>query len=194
MNQEKLCSYLKYWIYDQLVSEKVTDKNFSIFFNLWNERKNKCPSCDCEFNITRFTEAKQLKKVYDYSLFLKVYKNIAKINKHISKMYYCNYIEKAKVLRFLLLEFTCKENEQNKEFCDEFNKYVRHYINDEDLVIDELEEEDEHTEGDGDTENDENDTAISCDVDLTKDPRLTEDFRKAKEIVEELAAGKKKEQ
>ncbi|VUZ93439.1 PIR protein [Plasmodium vivax] len=186
-----LCSYLKYWIYDQLIIEKVTDNDFSIFFNLWNARKNeKCSKCKCEFNIKSFYYVKQLKKTYDYSLFLKAYKKTAKINKKIHNMNYCKYIENAKAIYSLLGE-TCLTN--SADYCKEFKEYVLPYIDYEESKTYEDVEKDEFTEEDEDTKEGEDLLAISCKEDLTYIPNQ-EELQEAEELLKKSESYKEKGQ
>ncbi|CAI7718373.1 PIR protein [Plasmodium vivax] len=186
-----LCSYLKYWIYDQLIIEKVTDNHFSLFFNLWNERKKeRCSKCKCEFNIKSFYYVKQLKKTYDYSLFLKAYKKTAKINKKIHNMNYCKYIENAKAIYSLLGE-TCLTN--SADYCKEFKEYVLPYIDYEESKTYEDVEKDEFTEEDEDTKEGEDLLAISCKEDLTYIPNQ-EELQEAEELLKKLAERKAMEQ
>ncbi|VUZ99700.1 PIR protein [Plasmodium vivax] len=191
-DKNALCSYLKYWIYDQLISKDVSQDNFLQFFNLWNARKNeKCSNCECEFNIKHFSQVKMLKKAYDYSLFLKAYKKTAKINKQIYNMNYCRYVEDAKAI-YTLLGDTCEKS--TAENCKEFNKYVLPYVKYKDSGRYKFVEENEDTEVDEDAEKGEDDSAISCKVHLTTDPDIEEGHRRAKEIIKELDALKEKTQ
>ncbi|KMZ83411.1 hypothetical protein PVBG_06273 [Plasmodium vivax Brazil I] len=164
-DKKKLCSYLKYWLYDQLISEKITEKQFTEFFNLWNERKSKkCPKCECEFKIINFSQVKLLKNAFDYSLFLKAYKKSAKINDQIFNKNYCKYIAEAKAI-YSLLELRCEKN--YTEHCKEFKEYVLPYINYAESKTYEYVEEDEVTEEDENTKEDEGELAISCEADST---------------------------
>ncbi|KNA02181.1 hypothetical protein PVNG_06161 [Plasmodium vivax North Korean] len=172
-DKKKLCSYLKYWLYDQLISEKITEKQFTEFFNLWNERKSKkCPKCECEFKIINFSQVKLLKNAFDYSLFLKAYKKTAKINDQIFNKNYCKYIAEAKAI-YSLLELRCEKN--YTEHCKEFKEYVLPYINYAESKTYEYVEEDEVTEEDENTKED-------------------EDYQKAQLMLKKLAALKEKGQ
>ncbi|SCA60727.1 VIR protein [Plasmodium vivax] len=196
-DKEKLCSYLKYWIYDQLISKGVSQDDFSRFFELWNERKSEeCSKCVCEFKIKDLYEVNQLKRIYDYSLFLKAYKKTSKINNQISNMSYCNYISEAKAM-YELLGHTCERN--TTEYCKELNKYVLPYIKYVDSgkykVVEENEdtEREEDTEGDEDTKKEEDLSGISCNADLKYDPN-PEELQEAEELLKKLAERKEKEQ
>ncbi|KMZ77157.1 hypothetical protein PVIIG_05633 [Plasmodium vivax India VII] len=192
-DKNALCSYLKYWIYDQLISKDVSQDNFLQFFNLWNARKNeKCPKCKCEFNITSFSEVKELKKTYDYSLFLKAYKRTAKINNKIHYMNYCKYIEDAKAI-YSLLGDTCKKKKKNAEYCKEFEEYVLPYINYEESETYEDVEKDEITEVEEDTEEGEDLSGISCNTDLRYDLDA-EDSVKLKEALRKIDSLREKKQ
>ncbi|KMZ76642.1 hypothetical protein PVIIG_06269 [Plasmodium vivax India VII] len=167
-DKKKLCFYLKYWIYDRLISEQITDDHFSKFFKLWNDRKiTKCSNCDCEFKIKSFSEVKQLKKTYDYSLFLREYKKTSKINKQISNKNYCKYISEAKVV-YSFFEQNCKKN--SKEYCKEFKEYLLPYINDEVSGTYEDIEGDEDTEEEEGTEKGEDLSGFLCNTDIKYDP------------------------
>ncbi|KMZ87231.1 hypothetical protein PVBG_04016 [Plasmodium vivax Brazil I] len=189
-DKNALCSYLKYWIYDQLISKDVTQDHFLQFFNLWNARKNeKCPKCKCEFNITSFSEVKELKKTYDYSLFLKAYKKTAKINKKIHNMNYCKYIEYAKTI-YSLLEQTCTK--KKAEYCNEFKEYVLPYMSYYESEIYEDVEKDEITEVEEDTEEGEDLSGISCNTDLRYDLDA-EDSVKLEKALRKIESQKKTE-
>ncbi|SCA83696.1 VIR protein [Plasmodium vivax] len=117
-DNKKLCFYLKYWIYDQLIGKNITNEQFSNFINLWNEKKKvKCPSCECKFNVTSFSNVKQLKRAYDYFLFLNAYKDTTTISKHIADKHYCRYIENTKAI-YSSLETKCIKD--NAPYCKEF--------------------------------------------------------------------------
>ncbi|SCA60250.1 Plasmodium vivax Vir protein, putative [Plasmodium vivax] len=191
--KKKLCFYLKYWIYDRLISEQITDDHFSKFFKLWNDRKiTKCSNCDCEFKIKSFSEVKQLKKTYDYSLFLREYKRNSKINKHVSNKNYCTYISEAKAM-YSLLQESCK-NDSN-EYCNEFNEYVLPYINGEvsGTYEDEDTEVEEGAEVEEDTDEGEDLSSFLCNTELAYVPE-PEEQQEAEELLKKLAERKAKEQ
>ncbi|KMZ95058.1 hypothetical protein PVMG_05585, partial [Plasmodium vivax Mauritania I] len=125
-NQDKLCLYLKYWFYDKLISESVTEAEFINFLSLWNEQKSeKCKECDCQFKINTISAIKVLKKLYDYFLFTDAYKKISTINEKISKKEYCEYINDAKIKYSLDKEICAKRSDH---YCSEFKKYLQTYI------------------------------------------------------------------
>ncbi|VUZ99816.1 PIR protein, partial [Plasmodium vivax] len=129
-DKEKLCFYLKYWIYDQLISKNITDDAFSKFINLWNEQKEeKCPSCECEFKIKSFSLVKHLKKAYDYFLFLNAYNDTKTISTHIADKNYCKYIDGSKTV-YSLYPLICKGG--ITENCKEFEKYILPYMKNDD--------------------------------------------------------------
>ncbi|CAI7723941.1 Plasmodium vivax Vir protein, putative [Plasmodium vivax] len=166
-NEGKLCFYLKYWIYDQLISNNVSQDEFSQFFKHWNENKGKIYSdCDCKFNITHFRNVKLLKKIYDYFLFLEAYEKTDKINEKVSNMNYCKYIEDAKAV-YTTYPSICETS--NTETCQEFKKYISPYIKEDD------------------------DTSILCKTDLTYIPDQ-EELQEAEELLKKLAERKEKEQ
>ncbi|VUZ99876.1 PIR protein [Plasmodium vivax] len=122
-NKSKLCIYLKYWLYDQLIKRKVNQENYTKFFNLWNERKAvKCSECECEFPIKEFSEIEQIKKIYDFFLFWDSYKDKEEIINVISNKEYCKYIDASKSL-YYLYQMKC-EKDNNLLLCKEFNKYI----------------------------------------------------------------------
>ncbi|SCA59817.1 Plasmodium vivax Vir protein, putative [Plasmodium vivax] len=129
-SQDKLCLYLKYWFYDNLISESVTEAEFKNFLSLWNEQKSKkCKDCNCHFEINTISAIKELKSMYDYFLFTDAYKKISKINNEISKKIYCEYIYSAKV-NYALIKDTCAQ--KSNPYCRELKKYIEKY-----LVVDE---------------------------------------------------------
>ncbi|KMZ96359.1 hypothetical protein PVNG_06229, partial [Plasmodium vivax North Korean] len=146
MNEEKLCFYLKYWTYDQLISKKVTNTEYANFLDLWDMRKKQiCPTCKCEFKVRNLYHLIQLKKAYDYYLFLDAYNKTAKINDQISDKNYCKYIEDSKVV-YSSFEYKCERD--RTEYCKEFKENKLPLI-------------------------DEKDTdSFSCKIDLTPEPQL----------------------
>ncbi|SCA59775.1 VIR protein [Plasmodium vivax] len=146
MNEEKLCFYLKYWTYDQLISKKVTNTEYANFLDLWDMRKKQiCPTCKCEFKVRNLYNLIQLKKAYDYYLFLDAYNKTAKINDQISDKNYCKYIEDSKVV-YSSFEYKCERD--RTEYCKEFKENKLPLI-------------------------DEKDTdSFSCKIDLTPEPQL----------------------
>ncbi|CAI7718695.1 Plasmodium vivax Vir protein, putative [Plasmodium vivax] len=166
-NEDKLCFYLKYWIYDQLISNNVSDAHFSQFFKIWNENKGKnYLDCGCKFNITHFLNVKLLKKIYDYFLFLEAYEKTAKINEKVSNMNYCKYIEDAKAV-YTTYPSICETS--NTETCQEFKKYISPYMKKDD------------------------DTSILCMTDSKYNPDQ-EDSEKLKEALLKIESRKIKEQ
>ncbi|KMZ83209.1 hypothetical protein PVBG_06338 [Plasmodium vivax Brazil I] len=125
-NKDKLCFYLKYWFYDNLISKSVTQDEFENFLALWNEQKSeKCKECDCQFEINKISAIKELKSIYDYFLFTDAYKKISKINNEISKKIYCQYIDNAKIKYSLDKEICAKRSDH---YCREFKKYIEKYL------------------------------------------------------------------
>ncbi|VUZ93679.1 PIR protein [Plasmodium vivax] len=130
MNEEKLCFYLKYWTYDQLISKKVTNTEYANFLDLWDMRKKQiCPTCKCEFKVRNLYNLIQLKKAYDYYLFLDAYNKTAKINDQISDKNYCKYIEDSKVV-YSSFEYKCERD--RTEYCKEFKENKLPRIDEED--------------------------------------------------------------
>ncbi|KMZ95102.1 hypothetical protein PVMG_05974 [Plasmodium vivax Mauritania I] len=122
-NKSKLCIYLKYWLYDQLIKRQVNQDDFTKFFNLWNERKAvKCSECECEFPIKEFSEIEQIKKIYDFFLFWDSYKDKKKLINEISNKEYCEYINDSKIL-YYSYQMMC-DNGKDSLLCNEFNKYI----------------------------------------------------------------------
>ncbi|GAB69655.1 hypothetical protein PCYB_004040 [Plasmodium cynomolgi strain B] len=118
-----LCIYLKYWLYDQLIERQVNQDDFTSFFNHWNKQKNeKCSDCECEFPIKEFSEIIQIKSIYDVFLFWDSYNDKNKMNKVISNMEYCKYIDESKIL-YDLYKVMCK-SDNNSLLCKEFNNYI----------------------------------------------------------------------
>ncbi|VUZ99815.1 PIR protein [Plasmodium vivax] len=171
-DKKKICSYLKYWIYDHSgmsIREKITRNMnaFSKFINLWNEQKEeKCPSCECEFKIKSFSLVKHLKKAYDYFLFLNAYNDTKTISTHIADKNYCKYIDGSKTV-YSLYPLICKGG--ITENCKEFEKYILPYMKNDD------------------------ENSILCESESTYEPD-EEDYQKAQGIPKKLAAIKEKDQ
>ncbi|KMZ94972.1 hypothetical protein PVMG_05641 [Plasmodium vivax Mauritania I] len=160
-DKKKLCFYLKYWIYDQLIIKNVTNGEYSKFINLWNEQKeSKCPRCECEFNISSFSNVKQLKRAYDYFLFLNAYNDTATISKHIADKYYCTYIGNTKAI-YSSLESMCKDNPASH--CTEFR----------DSDLPPIKEDDN--------------SSILCNTELSPNPGLEEALKEAQALYQSLS-------
>ncbi|KMZ76898.1 hypothetical protein PVIIG_05826 [Plasmodium vivax India VII] len=121
MDEGKLCFYLKYWLYDQIVDKKI-DSEISQFWELWKSLKTEnCQKCTCEFEIEKISDIKKLKTIYDYILFKDTYDNEEKINAAISKRKFCPYINEARIL-YLFKKPPCTK--ETDKFCNEIKKYI----------------------------------------------------------------------
>ncbi|CAG9472700.1 unnamed protein product [Plasmodium vivax] len=125
-DNDKLCFYLKYWFYDQLFVHNFRDPEIDELLKLWNERKEqKCPDCQCEFDVKKMEEIKILKNIYDYFLFWDAFKDKSKISTEISRRTYCKYIDAGNISRSMY-ELICESNKRS--LCEEFNKYLKEYV------------------------------------------------------------------
>ncbi|KMZ76792.1 hypothetical protein PVIIG_05393 [Plasmodium vivax India VII] len=122
-NKDKICIYLKYWLYDQFIKRQVNQENFTNFFNHWDKQKaKKCPECKCEFPIKELSEIKQIKKIHDVFLFWDSYNDKDKMKNVISNMEYCKYIDECKIL-YYSYQMMCEKG-NNSLLCKEFNNYI----------------------------------------------------------------------
>ncbi|CAI7723116.1 PIR protein [Plasmodium vivax] len=129
-DKHKLCFYLKYWFYDQVISKNIQNNQITQLLNIWEQNKSKkCPECKCELDVKSLHNIKGLKQYYDYYLFLEAYKNTETMSKEIYNKKYCKYLEDARV-SYILFTTECfsKYALSVKEYCNEFIEYIMEYL------------------------------------------------------------------
>ncbi|KMZ78183.1 hypothetical protein PVIIG_04957 [Plasmodium vivax India VII] len=130
VDKHKLCFYLKYWFYDQVISKKIENNQITQLLRIWEQNKRgKSIECECELDVKSLPIIKKLKQYYDYYLFLEAYKDTASMSKEISYKEYCTYLDEARV-SYSLFTSICfqKDHDSIKEYCNEFIKYIMEYL------------------------------------------------------------------
>ncbi|KNA02606.1 hypothetical protein PVNG_05150, partial [Plasmodium vivax North Korean] len=128
-NINNRCTFLKFWFYDQVIKEKLTENDVKSIIHHWKRQKDVFLSeyeCPCEFYEMKENEIKDIKKLYDYFVFYDVYKKFSIINNKIYNSSYCKYLKNA-IDVYNSKVANCKEIENS--VCKEFNNYIKHSIN-----------------------------------------------------------------
>ncbi|SBT55114.1 PIR Superfamily Protein [Plasmodium ovale wallikeri] len=126
-DKNKMCTYLKYWYYEQLITKNISDINISKIIEVWDKEKQSFPMCTCELYIKKLSDIKALKKIYDYFLFYELYKDINTIKNNVFDKPYCKYLEDVNRYLYTMLEMDC-ETKENSPYCKELKKYIKNYI------------------------------------------------------------------
>nr|AFD10481.1 variable surface protein vir 21 [Plasmodium vivax] len=136
----KRCIYLKYWLYDIILTKKIDQSSISKFFDELSQNKGKVTSNNikCEIYKLSLSEIKDIKKLYDYFVFFDGYKFVKHIiNEKIYNNRYLDYLKGA-IDVYKKTEIECSKNENKREYCNEFDEYIKLYI--ENKVLYSLEE------------------------------------------------------
>nr|QOQ34047.1 variant interspersed repeats 21 [Plasmodium vivax] len=126
----KRCIYLKYWLYDIILANKFDESNISSLFDEWSHNKDKVTSNNlkCEIYKLSLSEIKDIKKLYDYFVFFDGYKFVKHIiNEKIYNNRYLDYIKGA-IDVYEKTEIECSKNENTREYCSEFDEYIKRFI------------------------------------------------------------------
>ncbi|KMZ97265.1 variable surface protein Vir21 [Plasmodium vivax North Korean] len=131
LRMHKLCFYLKYWFYDQVITKKIEKTQVIQLLNTWEQNKReKRFECDCELDVKSLSNIEGLKQYYDYYLFLEAYENTSTMIQEIYYKEYCKYLQNARV-SYLLFTTICsnKDDDDVDEYCNEFIKYIMQHVN-----------------------------------------------------------------
>nr|QOQ34043.1 variant interspersed repeats 21 [Plasmodium vivax] len=126
----KRCIYLKYWLYDIILANKFDESNISRLFHELSQNKGKVTSIDkkCEFYALKSREIKDIKKLYDYFVYFDGYKFVKNIiNEKIFNNTYLDYLKGA-IDVYEKSEIECSKNENTREYCSEFDEYIKRFI------------------------------------------------------------------
>ncbi|EDL47205.1 variable surface protein Vir21, putative [Plasmodium vivax] len=128
VDKHKLCFYLKYWFYDQVIAKEIKNAQITQLLSIW-ERNKREKSFECEHDVKSLPIIKKLKEYYDYYLFFEAYNNTDNMNKEICNKKYCKYLEDARY-SYLLFTTKCFSKNDNsvKEYCNEFIEYIMEYL------------------------------------------------------------------
>ncbi|SBS93027.1 PIR Superfamily Protein [Plasmodium ovale curtisi] len=124
--KDKLCIYVKYWLYDEIIFNKIDNTRIAKVFNTWEKEKiTECSECKCTLYNMKFEEIKHIKSFYDY--FLLYDKNESNINNEIITNPYCQYFMDTYRMQSFK-EIQCAEDRKNIPDCKEFIEYIHKYI------------------------------------------------------------------
>ncbi|GAB69533.1 CYIR protein, partial [Plasmodium cynomolgi strain B] len=129
-DKNKLCFYLKYWFYDQVITKGIKNTQITQLLKIWQQNKiKKCTECECELDVKSLNDINGLKKIYDYYLFLELYKDKNIMSHNIYNKDYCKYLEDARASYKLLYISRCSKNNANDvyKYCNEFIKHIMPY-------------------------------------------------------------------
>ncbi|GAW84693.1 variable surface protein, partial [Plasmodium gonderi] len=132
----RYCFYLKYWFHDRIIHENKKEQEVKIFLKDWTKIKNKLINVtECNFINMNSNEFILLKKVYDLLLFYDKYdKNLNISNDEISGSKYCSYISEANIF-YQFIKSKCDNAEDEANYCPEYLKYIKEYIDSDRLSL-----------------------------------------------------------
>ncbi|CAG9485632.1 unnamed protein product [Plasmodium vivax] len=119
------CTYLKYWLYDQITSKKFDESQITKFFDgIYNHIKNHIHSFKvdyCNFSRLSLDEIKSIKKLYAFNAIIYTGYNISDACNHNSCNY--DYFEEA-LIEFINSIKKCSSDSSNMGYCNEFNEFL----------------------------------------------------------------------
>ncbi|SCO70742.1 VIR protein [Plasmodium vivax] len=122
----KRCIYLKYWLYDKILTENINESSISKIFDalVQNKEKPTNNTTECEFYKIKLDEIKEIKKLYDYFVFYDGYKFVENIiNDKIFNSVHRDYLKGAIDVHKQAKQ-KCPKNHING-YCNEYNKYIK---------------------------------------------------------------------
>ncbi|KMZ95382.1 variable surface protein Vir21 [Plasmodium vivax Mauritania I] len=126
----KRCIYLKYWLYDKILTENINESSISKIFNALSQNKENLTNNDikCEFHEINLNEIKDMKKLYDYFVFYDGYKFVENIiyDKIFNSVHH-DYLKRA-IDVHKNAESECSKQDITGGYCNEYNKYIKKYI------------------------------------------------------------------
>ncbi|GAB64534.1 VIR-like CYIR protein [Plasmodium cynomolgi strain B] len=134
-DRSKICIYLKYWFYDQLLHKNIDNDGIGKFFSAWESTSQgyKRDLIGCELYKMNLNEIKETKLLYDYFLLYDGY-NIDELVSH--KIYvspYCQYLKKAADV-YKKRKSECAI-EKNSGLCKEFENYIKKHMIKKDITL-----------------------------------------------------------
>ncbi|SBT71942.1 PIR protein [Plasmodium ovale] len=127
--KDKLCVYLKYWLYEQLIVNDFSNFEINLLFDFLEKHKNGCMKDKslektCNFYKLSLKDINEIKNLYDYIEFLN--HNDIKIYDEISKDHeWVNYFKKGLDL-YKISKIRCSSDKHNN-YCYEFNEFEKIY-------------------------------------------------------------------
>ncbi|SBT02903.1 PIR Superfamily Protein [Plasmodium ovale curtisi] len=130
VNLNKWCTYFKYWIYDQVITNVLDDNDITEVFKLL-EHDDKVIEFykgelynTCKFNIFKLEEVKKMKLLYDYFENYDSEKNKSSINELICNSEYKKDL--SEIIDFYINRSTYCEKQSNV-YCKELDECVKAY-------------------------------------------------------------------
>ncbi|SBT84634.1 PIR protein [Plasmodium ovale] len=125
--KRKVCTYLKYWFYDEITYKHFKEDQINKIFQILDEEKQKYVNANCEFSKMNLVEIKMIKTLYDYFAFYETYSGKhVEITDKISNSKYCKNIKYANFF-YTEVDRIC-DNTDSKNYCNEYKKYIKEYI------------------------------------------------------------------
>ncbi|GAW83994.1 variable surface protein [Plasmodium gonderi] len=126
-NEDKLCTYLKYWFHDKIISKGYKDPQIKMIYDAWENTKNtlnvKSP---CRIFRLDLSKTIEIKPMFDYFILYDRKKKEKEESDEILESKYCNYFKEAHIM-YIFKELKCISN--NKfPLCNEFNEYIKKHI------------------------------------------------------------------
>ncbi|SBT02947.1 PIR Superfamily Protein, partial [Plasmodium ovale curtisi] len=128
-SKDKLCVYLKYWLYEQLIVNDFSNFEINLLFDFLEKHKNGCMKDKslektCNFYKLSLKDIHEIKNLYDYIEFLnnkdiKIYDEISKDHEWVS------YFKKGLDL-YKISKIRCSSDKHNN-YCYEFNEFEKIY-------------------------------------------------------------------
>ncbi|EDL42886.1 variable surface protein Vir21-related [Plasmodium vivax] len=133
--KKKICIYLKYWFYDQLLSKNISNDGIGKFFSAWESTSQgyKRDLIGCELYKMSLNEIKETKLLYDYFLLYDGYNNDELVSHKIYVSPYCQYLKEAADV-YKKRKIECVSG-NNIERCKEFKNYIKNYMIKNDITL-----------------------------------------------------------
>ncbi|SBT83504.1 PIR protein [Plasmodium ovale] len=126
-NQIKLCTYMKYWIYDQIISKGFIDSQLIKLFNAWNSEINVFrTNSPCELYVMNLRQIKEIKPLFDYFILYDRNEKKKIASDKILLTQYCKYFKNSHYL-YSFKDVQCT-NSEISPLCKEFNQYLKKFI------------------------------------------------------------------
>ncbi|KMZ99274.1 hypothetical protein PVNG_02157 [Plasmodium vivax North Korean] len=128
---KKRCIYLKYWFYDEILKKKFNNSDIDKLNKDWESKKNLFSSNEyfsCEFYKLNLEQIKEIKKLYHFLIIYNIYKN-----NDIYPSAYCQYLKELSDI--ITKNTTSCESHSNDAYCNEYNTYIKPYINEDILPL-----------------------------------------------------------
>ncbi|GAW83997.1 variable surface protein [Plasmodium gonderi] len=135
INENKLCTYLKYWFHDQVISKKYNSTEVDKIFKAWNNSDNSfLKHSPCYIHALSLNKIQEIKPVYDYFILYDRNNNKEIETDKILKTKYCEYFKIAQMM-YVSKDTMCQIN-VSSPVCNEYNQNIKTFVEyDEDFII-----------------------------------------------------------